>query len=236
MLDPLLGPREHGLQSSNEVVARLTEDRAVRRAYMDAFGAQAPITAENVARSLTAYVSSLRTSDSPFDRYAFRNEPSALGAKEILGYELFKGRAGCTACHLIGATSATLTDEQFHNQGIGSSYLQSNLRAVVDRALAVEPQLLGSVIQSDPDVAALGRLLVTRNPRDIGAFRTPSLRNVSRTAPYMHDGSIPTLQDAIRHELYYSAADRGANFSHDELEALVAFLQSLTDSVNRLAP
>jgi len=164
----------------------------------------------------------------------YQQDLSALDAREIAGYGLFKGRAGCTACHLIGPASAPLTDEQFHNQGIGSGHLHSNLRVVVDRALTVEARDLGSVIQSDPEVAALGRFLVTRKSTDIGAFRTPSLRNVSRTSPYMHDGSVATLQAAVRHELYYSAADRGANFSYAELEALVAFLQTLDQ--DRSAP
>ena len=64
---------------------------------------------------------------------------------------------------------------------------------------------------------------------DCGAFRTPSLRNVSLASPYMHAGSIATLREAVKHELYYSARDRGANFSNEEQEALVAFLRSLTD-------
>jgi cytochrome c peroxidase len=229
MMDPLLGPREHGLRNSNDLVARVDADRAVRQAYADAFGAHEPVSEKGIAQSLTTYVATLRTIESPVDRYVLRKDPSALDAKEISGYELFKGRAGCSACHLIGPTSATLTDEQFHNQGIGSGYLSSNLRALVDRSLAIEPQKLGIAIQSDPEIAALGRFLVTRKPADIGAFRTPSLRSVSGTAPYMHDGSIPTLQDAVRHELYYSAADRGANFSYGELDALVAFLRALSD-------
>lgn len=228
MLDPLLGPREHGLRNSDELVARVDADRTVRQAYAAAFGAHEPVSKKGIAQSLAAYVSTLRTIESPLDRYVLRKDLSALNEKEILGYELFKGRAGCTACHLIGPSSATFTDDQFHNQGIGAGYLHSNLRALVDRALAIDPKTLGTAIQSDPQLAALGRFLVTRKPADIGAFRTPSLRSVSRTAPYMHDGSIPTLQDAVRHELYYSAADRGANFSYGELDALAAFLRVLS--------
>jgi len=229
MLDPLLGPREHGLRDADELVSRIDGDRAMRAAYAVAFGSRAPLSAKNLARSLAAYVSTLRTSESLFDRYISGKDSSALDAKEVHGYELFKGRAGCSACHLIGPTSAPLTDAQFHNQGIGASYLQSNMRAVIDRALTIEPKDLGNVIQTDPQVGALGRFLVTRKSIDIGAFRTPSLNNVSRSAPYMHDGSISTLEDAVKHELYYSAADRGANFSHAELEALVAFLETLAD-------
>jgi cytochrome c peroxidase len=229
MLDPILGPREHGLGSTRELENRVTANRILRKAYADAYGERESVESKHIARALAEYVGTLRTSKSAFDRYAFDNDSSALNSVEASGYELFKGRAGCTACHLIGATKAPLSDEQFHNQGVGSAYLQSKVRDVIDRALAIKPDALSSAIQSDSEVAALGRFLVSRDPNDIGAFRTPSLRNVSRTSPYMHDGSVETLQDAVQHELYYSSADRGANFSYEEREALVAFLRTLTD-------
>jgi cytochrome c peroxidase len=70
MLDPLLGPREHGLRDADELASRIEGDRAMRAAYAVAFGSRAPLSAKNIARSLAAYVSTLRTSESPFDRYA----------------------------------------------------------------------------------------------------------------------------------------------------------------------
>ena len=229
MLDPLLGPREHGLRSSTDIEQRVAGEPAQRQTYAEAYGTNVPVVAKNVAESLATYVSTLRTSDSLFDRYAFRNDPAALNSEEVFGYELFMGRAGCAACHLVGKDAAPFTDNRFHNQGIGASYLTPKLRVLVDRALSIEPQALSAAIQSDQEISALGRFLVTHKPTDIGAFRTPSLRNVFVTSPYMHDGSISTLREAVKHELYYAAPDRGANFSYAEQEALVAFLRTLTD-------
>ena len=77
--------------------------------------------------------------------------------------------------------------------------------------------------------AQLGRFNVTQDPADIGLFRTPSLRGVSHTAPYMHDGSVPTLEDAIDREVYYRSlqAGRPLNLSVEERLNLAAFLQTL---------
>jgi cytochrome c peroxidase len=81
------------------------------------------------------------------------------------------------------------------------------------------------------DWSSLGRFVVSHQPADIGAFRTPSLRNVAVTAPYMHDGSIASLSEAVDHEIYYRGFTRGnpINLSLSEREALVAFLKTLTD-------
>ena len=77
----------------------------------------------------------------------------------------------------------------------------------------------------------MGRFVVTHEPIDIGAFQTPSLRNVAVTAPYMHDGSIATLSAAVDHEIYYRGFSTGRpiSMSVTERQDLVAFLESLTD-------
>ena len=229
VLDPLLSPREQGLQTPGDIEDRVAGDRFLRRAYADAYGANEPVKVENIARSLAAYVSTLKTSNSRFDQYFFLNDLAALTTQEASGYRLFTGRARCTICHSVGKDTAPFTDDAFHNQGIGANHLRANVRGLVDRAIAIDPNDLGTAVQSSQEIAALGRFLVTHQIADIGAFRTPSLRNASLTSPYMHDGSIATLREAVKHELYYSAPDRGANFSNEEQEALVAFLRTLND-------
>ena len=85
------------------------------------------------------------------------------------------------------------------------------------------------MVTADPTVAALGRFAATLNPADIGQFKTPSLRNVELTAPYMHDGSIPTLQQVIDAEAYVrGAANYPIVLTEAERSDLLAFLQSLT--------
>jgi cytochrome c peroxidase len=91
---------------------------------------------------------------------------------------------------------------------------------------------LERLVATDPGIAALGRFVATLNPADIGRFKTPSLRNVALTAPYMHDGSVATLEEAVDLELY----GRGATLSYpialtlDEKHDLVEFLRSLTSA------
>jgi hypothetical protein len=89
---------------------------------------------------------------------------------------------------------------------------------------------LDQLVGSDAKLAALGRFIITREPRDIGSFKTPSLRNVAVTAPYMHDGSAATLLQAIELELYYRSTEshRPLILTPAEKEDLVEFLRSLT--------
>jgi cytochrome c peroxidase len=89
---------------------------------------------------------------------------------------------------------------------------------------------INSLIGRDADVAALGRFVVTLDPADIGKFRTPTLRNIALTAPYMHDGSVATLEEVVDHELYYrgQALGRPLVLTPAEKSDLLAFLHSLT--------
>lgn len=88
------------------------------------------------------------------------------------------------------------------------------------------------MIATDPAVAALGRFLVTKEPVDIGRFKTPSLRNVALTAPYMHDGSIPTLEEAVEREVYYRGLSTGRPLilTPAEKADLIEFLKALTST------
>jgi cytochrome c peroxidase len=92
-----------------------------------------------------------------------------------------------------------------------------------------DAQAVDHAIVNDAELAELGRFLVTGDPKDIGKFKTPSLRNAALTAPYMHDGSVATLEEALDRELYYSALEVGkpTTLTAGEKLALLAFLQSL---------
>ncbi len=162
----------------------------------------------DLKNALASYVRTILAGDSPYDRF-LAGDRAALTAEAQLGLNLFRGKAGCTACHL----GPNLTDERFHNTGIGA----------------------------DP-----GRFRVTANPRDRGAFKTPTLREVAKAPPYMHDGSLLTLDDVVEH--YDKGGDSETNASLDpemralrlttvEKKALVAFLESLSGTIQEgLAP
>ena len=98
--------------------------------------------------------------------------------------------------------------------------------------MALSNAQLDEAITADADIAALGRFLVTRDPKDIGKYRTPSLRNVALTAPYMHDGSVATLREAIDSEVYYRSSERGRPLilTPMQREDLLSFLNSLTST------
>lgn len=228
--EPLYGPHEHGLDGVAELEQRLQRNEDYRRGLRQLDGAvPASALAPLALKALAEFMRSLDSGSSAFDRHQ-SGDTAALSTQQQQGLALFRGRAGCSRCHAVNGARPALTDHDFHNHGIGSERIGADLGRLLHQAAALAPAAVGAALQQDANLAALGRYLVTRKPQDIGKFRTPSLRNVALTAPYMHDGSVNSLRAAVDHELYYSAVDRGAGFSHEERMALVAFLQALSGS------
>jgi cytochrome c peroxidase len=235
-LMPLTNPVEHALPSNTAVADLIRRDPKYTRDFSRAFGVRPEqISSEMVGRALAAYERTLIAGGSPFDRFLYGGDRAALSAGAVRGLELFRGRAQCASCHLIGQSSALLTDGQFHIAPAGlPRTVTDNLPALANKVIraadATNRAELEGLIATDVDVAALGRFIVTRKPADIGKFKTPSLRNVALTAPYMHDGSVKTLAEAVDLELY----SRGAGLSYpialtvSERQDLSEFLQALT--------
>jgi cytochrome c peroxidase len=169
----------------------------------------------DVSQALASYVRSILSGEAPYDRFV-NGDRSALSPEQQDGLQIFRGKGNCTACHV----GPTFSDERTHNTGI---------------AWAGEAGRTG---RSGGDASGFldeGRAAVTGKREDRGAFKTPTLREVARTAPYMHDGSLATLADVID---YY---DRGGNanplldseihplrLTAAEKRALGAFLESLS--------
>lgn len=176
----------------------------IRSGYRERFAAAfaddpEPVSADNYARALQAYQETLRT-PAAFDRW-LEGDDAALGALELRGLELFV-TTGCATCHngpLLGGT------------------LLRRFGAVED----FRPHT-GS---SDADI---GLMATTGNESDRDVFRVQPLRNVARTAPYFHDGSVPDLETAAR---IMARVQLGQTMTDEELEAVVAFLGSLTGEV-----
>jgi cytochrome c peroxidase len=149
------------------------------------------------------------------------------------GRQLFV-QAGCGGCHVVSQTGIPTTDGQYHHSGIGDATQSSQLPQLVQDVLSenLDASALGPRVLTNAQWSDLGRFVVSHRPADIGAFRTPSLRNVAVTAPYMHDGSIVTLEAAVDHEIYYRGFSSGhpINLTQAERNAIVAFLESLTDA------
>ncbi|GLQ94003.1 hypothetical protein GCM10007901_29540 [Dyella acidisoli] len=232
VLDPLTNPVEMGLHNQAELLQRVQEDSAYTSAFAQAFPEAKPvISSEHIAAALAEYVRSLRSPESAYDRYALHGDKTALDQRALLGLAIFKGKGHCAECHRLGGAPAVLTDHAYHRTGMGLDAITANLPNLTEDVIkrSLQGGAIGNRVATHADEAQLGRFNVTQDPADIGLFRTPSLRDVSHTAPYMHDGSVATLDDAIDREVYYRSlqAGRPLQLTVEEREDLKSFLQAL---------
>lgn len=231
VLDPITNPVEMGLHDQTELLRRIMRDSAYRAAFAEAFPDSGDSLAPTeVGTTLAAYVRSLTPPESPFDHYQ-HGDRTALNPRAQLGLALFQGKAACNECHRLDGSSPTFTDHAYHRSGVGLDGIAANLPTLTEGVIARSLQggAVGDRVATHVDEAQLGRFNITLEPADIGLFRTPSLRGVARTAPYMHDGSVPTLEDAIDREVYYRSlqAGRPLNLNVEERLDLAEFLRAL---------
>lgn len=205
-LAPITSPEEMN-QDLDALEKELADDPRYVREFQEVFGK--PVGRRELAQALAAFQRTLITRNSPFDRF-LAGDAKALSESARRGYELFVGEAGCIECH----NGPMLSDGKFYRLGIGRT----------DR----------------------GRGAVTGRREDDYKFRTPTLRDVARTAPYMHDGSQATLFDVV--QFYFRGVPArgpdglpldvqpllGQSFS--DIDAIVAFLQSLTGELPDIEP
>ena len=193
---------------------------------------------ETLGMALASYERTLVSGNSPFDRWHFGGEEGAASEAATRGFRLFSGRARCAACHLVDRDHALFTDHQMHNTGIG--YLRSmETRGEVEVEVAprtyvkLGAEFLTPISETPPN--DLGLYEVTQYPGDRWKYKTPSLRNVALTRPYMHDGSLGTLREVV--EFYGAGGVPNENLdtlivpldlNAQEVSDLVAFLESLT--------
>lgn len=233
---PLLAPDEMANPSIGHVLDRLRDLPDYAGLFEAAFAGRAA-SADTVGDALASYQRTLVAGDSPFDRYRYGGASDALSAEEKSGHAIFTGKGRCAGCHLIGERDALLSDFRYHNTGIG--WLRSQERAGIEIELApgVSASMSAAVVRSigaAPRID-LGRFEITRDPRERWAYKTPMLREVAATAPYMHDGSLPSLEAVVE---YYDRGGAGApdqspliaalHLSATEKAALVAFLKALS--------
>ena len=237
-LDVFLNPDEMDAPSAGALVAKVQSLPDYAPLFEEAF--QKPASIENIGQALGTYMRTLLSANSAFDRWYFNGEEGALSAAAKRGFRLFVGAAHCAGCHSIGADDALFTDHGFHDTGRGwhTSMVGRTLADPVRVELApdVFTTVDRSVVDSvgDPLPADLGRYEVTYAPTDRWRFKTPTLRNVALTAPYMHDGSLPTLREVVE---FYSAGGvahdgldpliKPLGLSEQEIDDLVSFLRSL---------
>ena len=236
--DPLINPIEHGLPSHGPILETIRKDESYTSQFRNVFGvAPQQITIDHVAKAIASFERTLISGDSPFDRYLYGGDKTALSESAIRGLEIYRTKARCQDCHSIGQTNATFTDNKFHNLGVGFKRLGSRAVQIANtfRKAKQEGKDIDKAVLGDQEISELGRFVVTLRPSDIGAFKTPTLRNIAVTAPYMHDGSIQTLEEMI--ELYNKGGEnnpfldsgiRPLNLTDQEKADLLAFIKSLT--------
>jgi cytochrome c peroxidase len=212
LVEQAKGPMESPVEMGNThagVVAAVSRLAGYRPYFREAFGDER-IDIDRIAEAIAAYEATRLSGNSPFDRFQAGDE-KALSEEAQEGRELFFGRARCSACHL----GPGLADGKFHNIGVGWK--------------APGPGQPPESGFADP-----GRRAITGDPADTGAFKTPTLRDLTRRAPYMHDGSEPTLWGVVRYYMdggnanpWLDAAMAEADFRPWEIASLVAFLEAL---------
>ena len=175
-----------------------------------------PVTSREITRSIAAYERTLVTKRSPFDKH-LAGDKTAISPPAQQGLELFQGRANCALCH----HGLNFTDSGFHNIGVPSS---------VKQKVSGRFSLKKLLIDSDT-----GRYKVTGRPEDLSSFKTPTLRNITQTAPYMHNGVFETLEEVI--EFYDMGGIKNPNLdiqmkqlglTAQEKFYLIEFLKTLT--------
>jgi cytochrome c peroxidase len=222
-----------GQKSPDDVIAAVNKIEEYPPEFQKVFG-HAP-NYDDLARAIAAYERTQFAFASPFDRF-LSGDSEALNASERRGWTIYNGKGRCMSCHGVNPTQPFFTDYKFHN--IGVSAHKQNFVELARQSLGMLEK--GDLKQIDDaaiksDLSELGRFLVTKQPHDIGAFKTPGLRNVVLTHPYFHDGSQDTLWDTIDHynkggvqNPFLDGGIQRLGLSEPEIDDLVAFLGSLT--------
>jgi cytochrome c peroxidase len=206
---PIANPVEMNL-AHEMCAAKINADQTYHALFDKAFG-PGPVTMDKITKAIASFERTLVSGNSPFDKYQFGGDKTAMSASAIRGLALFKDpkRGNCAVCHTIDEKSALFADGKFHNLGVG--------------------------LDARGELTDLGRYEQTKVEADKGAFRTPTLRNIALTGPYMHDGSQKTLADVVDFYVgggssnpYLDKEIKEIKLSGQERADLKAFLEALT--------
>lgn len=247
-IKPILNPIELAADADH-VAALLRSDPALGRRYASAFGAapgDAPADEAmlvNTGKAIAAYLETLVSSRSAFDEFrdALARDDRAAAARYPLaaqrGLKIFVGKGNCSFCHFGPA----FTNGEFADVGISyfvaKGRVDSGRHGGIKELRADRFNLLGPYNDDPTGTAASKTRHVASQHRNFGEFKVPGLRNVARTAPYMHNGSLATLRDVVLHysdlneERLHADGERilrPLKLSPREVDDLVAFLESLT--------
>jgi cytochrome c peroxidase len=225
---PFTNPVEMGMSSHEAVVEKVMSLPEYPDMFRKVFGDE-EMTIDHVVQAIAAFERTLISLNSPFDRFIGGDE-DAISDSAKRGWELFNGKARCNTCHGHIPSYPIFTDNKFHNIGVGAKN-----RGFEQLARRAEQESDMSKLTHEADVSELGRFLVTKKRQDIGAFKTSGLRNIELTAPYMHDGSEPTLESVVEYydrggepNPFLDGGMRPLDLTDGEKRDLVEFMKTLT--------
>lgn len=241
---PFVNPVEMALPSHEPILAIVRTDPEYVRMFREVFGKEpAAVVLDDVLKAIAAFERTLVFGNSPFDRWYFGGEESAMSEAAVRGFKVFLENGRCVSCHAIEQDHALFTDNRFHNIGVGINSIQKDIPRLAPAFLRAKARGVDVdvAVLSDKKTSELGRFAITDTLDDLGAFKTSTLRNVALTAPYMHDGSIATLRDVVVHynnggvtnegdrvNDFLSGGIRPLNLTEQEIDDLVAFMEALT--------
>jgi cytochrome c peroxidase len=242
---PPVNPVEGGLTDHQALLKIIRSDPSYVKAFKEVFGVEAAedITMEHYAEAIASFERTQIAGDSPFDRYQYGGDKSAMSEAAIRGLEVFIGQGRCVSCHIIEQDQALFTDNRFHNIGVGFKNIRGREAVIAEEFLKAKHAGadVDKTVLADPDASELGRFAVSEDINKVGAFKTATLRNIELTPPYMHDGSQKTLEDMVDFynnggrvneddpfSPFLSGGIRPLNLSEQQKKDLIAFLKALT--------
>lgn len=210
-LGPISNPIEMGMEL-DEAVSRLAAIDGYKPLFVAAFGDET-VTAERISKAIASFERTIVSGNSPYDRYQ-AGDRTAMSAPAIRGLAIFldNNKGRCSICH----AGFNFTDEKFHNLGVGAD-------------------------KEGWEKDHAGRSAISGNPAELGAYKTPTLRNIADTAPYMHNGSEATLEEVV--EYYVKGGNpnshldkemRKLDLTDQDKKDLVEFMRALSGEVTEV--
>ena len=243
-LHPFLNPVEMGLPSHDPILDIVRTDADYTSAFEQVFGVEpSAIGIDHVTKAIAAFERTKISADSPFDHWYFGREADAISESAKRGFEIYVNQGRCVSCHTIEQDFALFTDHRFHNVGVGMNEIQDQAGMLASEFMKAKASGVDVDVEvlTNPDTSHLGRFAVNNDIGMIGAFKTPTLRNIAITGPYMHDGSLETLRDVVVHynnggvtdestpvNDFLSGGIRPLNLTDEQIDDLVAFMETLT--------
>jgi cytochrome c peroxidase len=228
-----------GLKDHTPILEIVRTEPDYAKAFDSVFGKTGEaITMTEVTQAIAAFERTQVAGNTPFDRWYFGGEQDALTPAQQRGFDVFVNKGRCVSCHVVEQTQALFTDNRFHNVGVGINSIQAEVPPLAKEFLRAQASAteVDVKVLTDKKASELGRFAVTRGLDELGAFKTPTLRNIAVTGPYMHDGSMDTLWDVMDH--YNKGGVPNPNLdggmqrlglTEPEIDDMVAFLNTLTD-------